>query len=125
MEPNSTISRSEPTNHLDSINWIEYDYYGHKLVTCSTDTTVRIYERDKRGYDTDDEDEMEECLGWTEISCIKHEKPVRAASWAHPECGTQLALTGFEGPVFIYSQDSKQWNENQQINDAKEPVTYI
>lgn len=126
MEPTSTISRSEPTNHTDSINCIAYDYYGHKLVTCSTDTTVRIYERDKRLEDEDDDDDdCEEVLGWTEISCIQHEKPVWAASWAHPECGTQLALTGFEGPVIIYCQDSKQWNEIQQINDAKEPVTYI
>jgi len=94
-------------------------------VTCSTDTTVRIYERDKRLEDEDDDDDAEEILGWTEISCIQHEKPVWAASWAHPECGTQLALTGFEGPVIIYCQDSNQWNETQQINDAKEPVTYI
>jgi len=108
------------TRHTDAINCIAFDFYGHKMATCSTDNSIKIYERSAG--DTIDSSSI---YDWHETSSIAHEKPVWATTWAHPECGTILAVVGFDGPVYIYQHKENNWQEIAQLPEAKDPVTYI
>jgi protein transport protein SEC13 len=71
----------------------QFDYYGKKLATCSSDRTVKIFEV------LDDKYNL--------IGTLQgHEGPVWQVAWAHPKFGVLLASCSYDGAVFVHKESS-------------------
>ncbi|KAG0096434.1 GTPase-activating protein S13 [Podila epicladia] len=85
------------TQHEDMIHDAQYDYYGKRLATCSSDRSIRIF-------NVDGEDHRL-------ANTLKgHEGPVWQISWAHPKFGCILASCSYDGKVFIWREQNGQWS---------------
>jgi len=42
---------TKATRHKANINYLALDYYGQRLVTCSTDNNILIFEKQRVDYD--------------------------------------------------------------------------
>merc|ERR1719295_1274073 len=92
------------TTHDDLIHDIAYDYYGKMLATCSSDQSIKIFQRDHRKQ-------------WTEIQQIRrgqssnptnhtHTSAIRSISWAHPLFGAILATVAMDCSINIFELTS-------------------
>jgi len=92
--------KSIETQHKDLVHDVSYDFYGSRFATCSSDQTVRIWDRKE-----DNE--------WFCSSSFKaHSGSVWRVSWAHPEFGQIIATCSFDRTVSV-------WEEKQ--DDSVEP----
>ncbi|KAK9380263.1 WD40-repeat-containing domain protein [Kockiozyma suomiensis] len=84
--------------HNDVIHDAVLDYYGKRLATCSSDSTIKIFEI---------EGESHKLIA----TLAGHEGPVWQVSWAHPKFGVILASSSFDGKVIIWREDvaTKTW----------------
>ncbi|KAF9899618.1 GTPase-activating protein S13, partial [Lobosporangium transversale] len=74
----------------------QYDYYGKRLATCSSDRTIKIFEVDGENHRLS--------------STLRgHEGPVWQISWAHPKFGCILASCSYDGKVFVWREQNGQW----------------
>ena len=71
----------------------QFDFYGSKLATCSSDRTIRVFDVQKG-----------EAVGAGE-TLVGHEGPVWQVAWAHPSFGTILASASYDGKVFIWKNE--------------------
>lgn len=93
---------------------IGLDYYAKKLATCSSDSTVKIYD----------------ILGdqhYQHLSDLKgHDGPVWQVSWAHPMFGSVLASCSFDGKVIIHrEQPVGHWNKVFVYSDMQSSVNSV
>ncbi|EGR27557.1 sec13, putative [Ichthyophthirius multifiliis] len=89
------------TNHEDIIHDIAFDYYGKKLATCSTDRSVKIYQKSSNGE-------------WKQINSITNQDgPVWKVKWAHPEFGNILAACSMDRYINIY-EENRDFNQKDQ-----------
>ncbi|KAI1098235.1 WD40 repeat-like protein [Jackrogersella minutella] len=84
------------SGHDDMIHDAVLDYYGRRLATCSSDKTIKIFEIEGESQ------RLTETLKG-------HEGAVWCVSWAHPKYGNILASAGYDGKVFIWREQSNQW----------------
>jgi protein transport protein SEC13 len=83
--------------HSDMIHDCQFDYYSKKLATCSSDTTIKIF--DVNG-------DIYHCS--TTLSV--HEGPVWQVSWAHPKFGVILGSCSYDGSVIVQKEiNSGNW----------------
>jgi nucleoporin SEH1 len=100
------------SDHKEFIHDVAYDYYGRRLATGSSDSTVKIWES------VDGE-------GWKCTSEFKsHSGPVCKLAWAHPEFGQLLASCSTDRSVHIHEEladgntEKPKWHKKGALNDA-------
>lgn len=85
------------TQHDDMVHDSQLDYYGCKLATSSSDTTIKIYNVSGSSYEHT-------------ATLQGHEGPVWQVSWAHPKFGIVLASCSFDGSVLIHRETRpREW----------------
>jgi len=79
------------TTHRDQIHDIAYDFYGKRLVTCSSDQTIKVW-------DLEDGD-------WKMTQEIPaHCNSIQRVSWAHPEFGQVFASCSSDALIWIFEE---------------------
>jgi len=95
----TTATESFATHHTDMVHDAQLDYYGKLLATCSSDSTIKIFDvgRGKPRHICD---------------ITGHEGPVWQVSWGHPKFGVILASCSYDRTVRIWRQDpaNAEWN---------------
>ncbi|KAI9786040.1 MAG: GTPase-activating protein S13 [Peltula sp. TS41687] len=86
------------SGHDDMIHDAVLDYYGRRLATCSSDRTIKIFDIEGDTHRLAD-------------TLKGHEGAVWCVSWAHPKYGNILASAGYDGKVFIWREQSGQWQK--------------
>lgn len=87
------------SGHHDMVHDVQLDYYGRRLATCSSDTTIKIF--DVAG---------EQLTPITDL--VGHEGPVFEVAWAHPKFGNILASCGFDNRVILWQeQQNNEWSQ--------------
>jgi len=95
----TTQTQTVETLHEDLIHDAQLDYYGKKLATCSSDRTIRIYDK---GDGSMQHVQVAELEG--------HEGPVWQVAWAHPQFGVLLASCSYDRKVIIWKEQAQnQW----------------
>jgi protein transport protein SEC13 len=79
------------TGHGDLVHDTQFDYYGRRLATCSSDGIVRIFsvEQEPAQYLAD---------------LTGHQGPVWQVAWAHPKFGNVLASASFDHTVILWKE---------------------
>eukprot|EP00922_Rhytidocystis_sp_ex-Travisia-forbesii_P050774 GHVS01075422.1.p1 GENE.GHVS01075422.1~~GHVS01075422.1.p1 ORF type:complete len:329 (-),score=87.15 GHVS01075422.1:865-1851(-) len=90
------------THHQSAIHDGQLDYYGKRLATASSDSTIRIWD-----LSSETPAYLAELLG--------HEGPVWQVAWAHPKFGSMLASCSYDMRAII-------WTEQQQQMVGSRPV---
>lgn len=87
------------SSHLDQVNDIVFDFYGRRMVTCSSDRTMKVWD-----YNT-------KCNEWTFVEVKGHSDCVWRAAWASPEFGQIIASC---------SEDctAKIWEEQESMESS-------
>ncbi|KAL7675733.1 hypothetical protein ACOME3_002000 [Neoechinorhynchus agilis] len=91
----------QPPSFKDTINDVAFDYYGRRLATCSTDHTVKIFDRVSNSEDLSEEAPGEWRLSY---SWRAHTGSVWRICWAHPEFGQVLATCSLDRQVAIWEE---------------------
>ena len=84
---------SVDTQHNDMIHDSQFDYYGRKLATCSSDRSIKIFEVSGE-------------LCQQSATILDHEGPVWQVAWAHPKFGVILASCSYDTSVVIHRETS-------------------
>lgn len=80
------------TNHEEFIHHAEFDFYGERFATCSSDLTIKIFEKNQN----------EE---WITTSVIKsHEASVWKVIWADPCFGSIIASCSLDKTIKIFEE---------------------
>jgi len=109
VSANSLIT-SVDTKHEDQIHDCQFDFYGTRLATASSDKSIKIFEvnNDKTTY-------------LTQIT--SHDGPVWQLSWAHPKFGPILASAGFDKKVMVHQEQADgTWKTIYSFEDHKTSV---
>jgi WD40 repeat protein len=91
--------------HEDYVHDVQFDYYGKRIATCSSDQLVKIWEKNSAllsaGISAESLGVTEENAAiavnqWTCTASIggKHNGPVWRVAWADPEFGSIVASSG-------------------------------
>ena len=83
------------TGHADMIHDAQFDYYGRKLATCSSDRVIRVYDiaGDAAGAPP------------KHVADIKsHDGPVWQVAWSHPRFGSLIASCGYDRRVCVHRE---------------------
>ncbi|XP_015927081.1 nucleoporin SEH1 [Parasteatoda tepidariorum] len=117
------VSRSIQADHKDLIHDVAYDYYGERLATCSSDQTVKIWDKG--------EDKLWHCTS----SWKTHSGSVWKVTWAHPEFGQIIATCSFDRTVAVWEElgpegsvgekSQSQWVKKISLVDSRTPVTDV
>ncbi|RYG68065.1 hypothetical protein EON64_06000 [archaeon] len=87
----ATPIASFDAQHGDLIHDCQFDYYSKKLATCSSDSTIKIFDVNGDVY-----------------HCSKtltdHNGPVWQVAWAHPKFGAILASCSYDGTVKVHKE---------------------
>lgn len=108
------------TDHKDLIHDVAYDYYGQRFATCSSDQTIKVWEKGADGE-------------WKVTSSWKaHTGSVWRLSWAHPEFGQILASCSFDRTVSVWEEvlatspatsNPIRWLRRTNLVDSRTNVT--
>ena len=94
----ATLLNTIDTGHEDMIHGAEMDYYGLRLATCSSDSSVKIFDI-KNG-------------SQVLLADLKgHQGPVWQVAWAHPKFGNILASCSYDRKVIIWKGSGGQWTK--------------
>jgi len=90
----TAASLSFDPGHRDVVHDVQFDYYGKKVATASSDRMVKIFEvvGNEQRLVTD---------------LAGHEGPVWQVSWAHPKFGNLLASCSFDQRVMVWKEVSE------------------
>jgi WD40 repeat protein len=79
------------TGHSDTVHDTQFDWYGTRVATCSSDGLVRIFavDREPATYVAD---------------LTGHQGPVWQVTWGHPKFGSIVASAGFDHTVIIWKE---------------------
>jgi protein transport protein SEC13 len=90
----TTAAMSFDPGHRDVVHDVQFDYYGKRVATASSDRTVKIFEV------VGSEQKLLADLSG-------HEGPVWQVAWAHPKFGNLLASCSFDQRVLIWKEVSE------------------
>ncbi|CAH0489357.1 unnamed protein product [Peronospora farinosa] len=118
QHPRQAPVTSIETEHNDSIYDIQLDYYGKRLVTCSSDRTFRVYDvskavvasTDSTEHSTEKESQEQQLHNLQHVVPLIDDSaaPIHRVAWAHPKFGAVLALAAQDGKVYIYREELVQ-----------------
>mmetsp|Transcript_59746 Transcript_59746/g.82967 ORF Transcript_59746/g.82967 Transcript_59746/m.82967 type:complete len:109 (-) Transcript_59746:694-1020(-) len=95
------------TKHEGMIHDAQYDYYGKRLATCSSDGTIQIFDVSKGDLSKGDNVVRQS-------SFKAHNGPIWQLAWAHPKFGNIIASCGFDRKVIIWKEvNVNDWQEVQ------------
>ena len=78
------------TGHSDTVHDSQFDYYGQRLATCSSDGIVRIFAVGQEAQYLAD--------------LTGHSGPVWQVTWGHPKFGNILASASFDHTVIVWKE---------------------
>jgi protein transport protein SEC13 len=108
-----TLLNTVDTGHEDLIHDAEMDYYGLRLATCSSDSSVKIYNL-KNGTQS------------LVADLIGHYGPVWQVAWAHPKFGNFLASCSYDRKVIIWKENGPgDWIKFYEYNNHDSSVNSI
>lgn len=100
--------------HQDMVHDAVIDYYGKRLATASSDTTVKIFT-------------VSASSSQLLATLTGHHGPVWRLAWAHPTFGSILASCSYDGKVIIWKEGASpaQWTQVHVFTDHKSSVNSI
>lgn len=102
------------TGHADIVHDVQMDYYGKRVATASSDTTIRI-----TGVGNSSSGQLLATL-------TSHQGPVWQVAWAHPKFGSILASCSYDGRVIIWKEKNQnQWEQFYVFHEHKSSVNSI
>lgn len=101
------------TEHNDMINDIQLDYYGKRLVTCSSDRTFRVYDVSDATTPTESKASNDPAASAAATHILQHvvqlpedsSAPMHRIAWAHPKFGSLLAMACQDGRVYVFREE--------------------
>ena len=90
----ATAGVSFDPGHNDVVHDVQFDYYGRRIATASSDRTVKIFE----------------VLGSEQrlvADLAGHEGPVWQVAWGHPKFGNLLASCSFDQRIIVWKEVSE------------------
>jgi nucleoporin SEH1 len=110
------VNRFE-TNHEDLVHDIAYDFYGRRLVTCSSDQKLKVWDfNETTGWELNDSWKVSQCDRTVQLRLITtmvqaHDCSILKVCWGHPEYGQIIASCSFDRSVRIWEeQDHGNYN---------------
>lgn len=104
------------TNHNDLIHDCSYDFYGQRMMTCSSDRTLKVFDLIKDQWVLSD---SWTCADGVILKCV----------WAHPEHGQVVACASVDRTVRIFEEQlqektlsGRRWVERARLVDARAAV---
>jgi len=106
------------THHEDIIHDLEYDYYGKRIATCSSDHKIKVW-------DLDGQNKWQCSSEWK-----AHAGSIWKIKWAHPEFGQIIATCSFDRTVRIWEETEgpngkKKWIMKATLFESHRPVQDI
>ncbi|XP_047334203.1 protein transport protein SEC13 homolog B-like [Impatiens glandulifera] len=99
------------TGHNDSIHDVSMDYYGKRVATASSDSTIKIISTTSNN---------------NSATLTGHQGPVWQVAWAHPKFGSILASCSYDGRVIIWKEGNQnEWAQAHVFTDHKSSVNSI
>lgn len=96
----AAVASGFESGHADMVHDVQFDYYGRRLATCSSDRTIKIWEIVG--------DKQQTLLA----DLAGHEGPVWQVCWAHPKYGSLLASCSFDHKVIVWKElPEGQWTK--------------
>ncbi|RVW23913.1 Protein transport protein SEC13-like B [Vitis vinifera] len=106
-------SQKIETGHQDTVHDVAMDYYGKRVATASSDTTIKII-----GVSNNASQHLATLIG--------HQGPVWQVVWAHPKFGSILASCSYDGRVIIWKEGNQnEWTQAHVFSDHKSSVNSI
>ena len=106
-------SQKIETGHQDTVHDVAMDYYGKRVATASSDTTIKII-----GVSNNASQHLATLIG--------HQGPVWQVVWAHPKFGSILASCSCDGRVIIWKEGNQnEWTQAHVFSDHKSSVNSI
>lgn len=106
------------TNHEDLIHDCSYDFYGQRLVTCSSDRSLKVFDFDSTTNNWAPSDSWK-CADGTILKCV----------WAHPQHGQVVACASTDRTVRVFEEvehepknSGRRWVERARLVDARAAV---
>jgi len=87
------------TQHSDVVHDSQFDYYGQRLATCSSDRSIRIFQVS--------EDYQSQFVR----TLLGHEGPVWRVAWSHPKFGSYLASCSYDARVIVWAEVNGDWQQ--------------
>lgn len=103
------------TKHGDMIHDAQFDYYGKRVATCSSDKTIKIHSVGGEPNAT----------GAPLAELRGHEGPVWQVAWAHPKFGVILASCSYDRKVFIWKETNNTWEIIHQYSGHELSVNSV
>ncbi|KAF3787192.1 transport protein SEC13-like protein B [Nymphaea thermarum] len=110
-------SQKIESGHQDVVHDIAMDYYGKRLATASSDTTIKII-----GVSSSS------ASGQPLATLSGHQGSVWQVSWAHPKFGSVLASCSYDGRVIVWREDPaspNQWTQAHVFSDHSSSVNSV
>jgi protein transport protein SEC13 len=79
------------TGHTDLVHDTQFDYYGRRLASCSSDGLIRVF--------SVEQEPAQHCA-----DLMGHQGPVWQVAWAHPKFGNVLASASFDHTVIVWKE---------------------
>uniref|UniRef100_A0A9J8CAN6 SEH1 like nucleoporin n=2 Tax=Cyprinus carpio TaxID=7962 RepID=A0A9J8CAN6_CYPCA len=96
------VARSIAADHKDLIHDVSYDFHGRRMATCSSDQSIKVWDRGDNGE-------------WTCTASWKtHSGSVWRVTWAHPEFGQVLASCSFDRTAIVWEEIVGESNDKQR-----------
>ncbi|OMO82616.1 hypothetical protein CCACVL1_11859 [Corchorus capsularis] len=106
-------SQKIETGHQDTVHDVAMDYYGKRIATASSDSTIKIV-----GLSNNAHQHLSTLSG--------HQGPVWQVAWAHPKFGSLLASCSYDGRVIIWKEGNQnKWSQAYVFDDHKSSVNSI
>ena len=102
------------TGHNDTVHDVSMDYYGKRVATASSDSTIKVI-----GVNNNNTSQHLATLSG-------HQGPVWQVAWAHPKFGSLLASCSYDGKVIIWKEGNQnEWSQAHVFSDHKSSVNSI
>ncbi|KAL5722360.1 Protein transport protein S13 A [Ranunculus cassubicifolius] len=99
------------THHQDIVHDVSMDYYGKRIATASSDSTIKIIAVNS---------------SQTLATLTGHQGPVWQVVWAHPKFGSLLASCSYDGRVIVWKEGNQnEWSQAHVFNSHKSSVNSI
>ncbi|KAA3472521.1 protein transport protein SEC13-like protein B [Gossypium australe] len=106
-------SQKIETGHQDTVHDVAMDFYGKRIATASSDSTIKIV-----GVSNNTHQHLATLTG--------HQGPVWQVAWAHPKFGSLLASCCYDGRVIIWKEGNQnEWAQAHVFDDHKSSVNSI
>lgn len=92
------------SNTLDFIHDLAYDHFGKRVATCSSDQTIKIWQKSDIG-------------AWIKISSFRaHDSTIFKVKWAHPDFGSIIASCSYDRSVIIWEEKRKGPRKKSEVS---------